>query len=59
MKQAKGDSLADTERKTAIIADDHAIVRQSLAAILGEIGTVDVVAQAENGLENHRASQRA
>ena len=51
--------MADTERKTAIIADDHAIVRQSLAAILGEIGTVDVVAQAENGLENHRASQRA
>ncbi|MEL7446695.1 MAG: response regulator transcription factor [Pseudomonadota bacterium] len=37
--------------KTAIIADDHAIVRQSLASILDAIGTVQVVAEAENGLE--------
>lgn len=35
----------------AIIADDHAIVRTSLGAILKEIGNVEVVAQAENGLE--------
>lgn len=35
----------------AIIADDHAIVRNSLAGILAEIGNVEVVAQAENGLE--------
>ncbi len=35
----------------AIIADDHAIVRNSLAAILDELGDVEVVAQAENGLE--------
>ena len=35
----------------AVIADDHAIVRRSLAAILAEIGTVDLVAEAENGLE--------
>ena len=44
-------SEARAERHTAIIADDHAIVRRSLAAILSEIGTVDVVAEAENGLE--------
>lgn len=35
----------------AIIADDHAIVRNSLAAILAEIGDVEVVAEAANGLE--------
>jgi len=35
----------------AIIADDHAIVRNSLAAILADIGSVQVVAEAENGLE--------
>lgn len=36
---------------TAIIADDHEIVRRSLAEILGEIGNVKVVAQAANGIE--------
>lgn len=36
---------------TAIIADDHAIVRRSLADILQAIGTVQLVAEAENGLE--------
>lgn len=35
----------------AIIADDHAIVRSSLATILQDIGNVEVVAEAENGLE--------
>ncbi|MCK0129363.1 response regulator transcription factor [Erythrobacter sp. F6033] len=35
----------------AIIADDHAIVRRSLAAILAEIGNVEIVAEAENGIE--------
>ncbi|MEL7199623.1 MAG: response regulator transcription factor [Pseudomonadota bacterium] len=35
----------------AIIADDHAIVRRSLSEILAEIGTVEVVAEAENGLD--------
>lgn len=35
----------------AIIADDHAIVRSSLARILADIGGVDIVAEAENGLE--------
>lgn len=40
-----------TNAHTAIIADDHAIVRQSLSAILADIGTVDLVAEAQNGLE--------
>lgn len=35
----------------AIIADDHAIVRSSLAGILAQIGGVEVVAETENGLE--------
>ncbi len=35
----------------AIIADDHAIVRRSLADILGAISTVELVAEAENGIE--------
>ncbi len=35
----------------AIIADDHAIVRRSLAEILAAVGTVEVVAEAANGLE--------
>jgi DNA-binding NarL/FixJ family response regulator len=35
----------------AIIADDHAIVRRSLGEILAAIGTVEVVAEAANGLE--------
>lgn len=35
----------------AIIADDHAIVRRSLGEILAQIGNVEVVAEAENGLE--------
>ncbi|SIN68214.1 two component transcriptional regulator, LuxR family [Parasphingorhabdus marina DSM 22363] len=38
-------------RYRAIIADDHAIVRNSLAGILAEIGDVEVVAEAENGIE--------
>jgi len=35
----------------AIIADDHAIVRRSLADILAQIGGVEIVAEAENGIE--------
>ncbi|WP_284126120.1 response regulator transcription factor [Parerythrobacter aestuarii] len=35
----------------AIIADDHAIVRRSLADILAELGNVEIVAEADNGLE--------
>ncbi len=35
----------------AVIADDHAIVRRSLADILAGIGNVDIVAEAENGIE--------
>ncbi|MEO0463222.1 MAG: response regulator transcription factor [Pseudomonadota bacterium] len=36
---------------TAIIADDHAIVRRSLAGILDEMGNVTLVAEAANGIE--------
>lgn len=36
--------------RTAIIADDHAIVRQGTCQILGSIEGVKVVAQADNGL---------
>jgi DNA-binding NarL/FixJ family response regulator len=35
----------------AIIADDHEIVRRALAALLSEIGTVVVIAEADNGIE--------
>lgn len=35
----------------AVIADDHAIVRRSLADILVRIGSVEIVAEAENGIE--------
>lgn len=36
---------------TAIIADDHAIVRTATRQILHDIGTITVVAEASNGLE--------
>lgn len=36
---------------TAIIADDHTIVRTATRQILEEIGTIIVVAEASNGLE--------
>ncbi|WP_162789576.1 response regulator transcription factor [Altererythrobacter sp. ZODW24] len=38
-------------RYTAIIADDHEIVRRSLAEILRDVGNVEVVAEAANGIE--------
>ncbi|MEM6828321.1 MAG: response regulator transcription factor [Pseudomonadota bacterium] len=38
-------------KKRAIIADDHAIVRQSLSGILADIGNVEIVAEASNGIE--------
>ncbi|GMN04565.1 response regulator [Erythrobacter sp. MTPC3] len=40
-----------TAKNRAIIADDHAIVRTSLASILADLGNVEIVAEAENGLE--------
>lgn len=36
---------------TAVIADDHALVRAGIKEILGATGRVEVVAQAENGFE--------
>ncbi|MEM7778491.1 MAG: response regulator transcription factor [Pseudomonadota bacterium] len=38
-------------KKRAIIADDHAIVRQSLAGILADVGNIEIVAEASNGIE--------
>ncbi|MEE9434709.1 MAG: response regulator transcription factor [Sphingorhabdus sp.] len=37
--------------RTAIIADDHDVVRHGLAAVLAEIDDVELVAQAANGIE--------
>lgn len=45
---SRGDRMSEYR---AIIADDHAIVRRSLGEILAQIGDVEVVAEAENGLE--------
>ena len=39
-----------SQKYTAIVADDHAIVRQGTIQILATIGNVDVVAEADNGL---------
>ncbi|MEP1331673.1 MAG: response regulator transcription factor, partial [Lentilitoribacter sp.] len=35
----------------AVIADDHAVVRNGLRAVLEKIGDIEVVGEAENGLE--------
>ena len=37
--------------KRAIIADDHEIVRTAMRSILSEIGDIEVVAEADNGIE--------
>ena len=34
-----------------VIADDHAVVREGLAAMIGREGDMKVVAEAKNGLE--------
>lgn len=36
---------------TAIIADDHALMRAGITQILNDFGSIDVVAQAEDGLQ--------
>ena len=46
-----GEIDASSGTRRAVIADDHAIVRTSLAAILGDISDLEVVAEAANGLE--------
>lgn len=38
-------------QRHAVIADDHAVVRDGLRAILEEIDDVEIVGEAENGLE--------
>ncbi len=37
--------------QSVVIADDHAIVRRALADLLGEFPAVDVVAEAEHGID--------
>ena len=37
--------------QTAIIADDHDLVRRGLAAVLADIGGIELVAEAANGIE--------
>lgn len=44
-------SSGDNKARTILIADDHAIVRQSVAQILLLLPDVEIVAEAENGLE--------
>jgi DNA-binding NarL/FixJ family response regulator len=44
----KAKSLTDY---SAVIADDHAMLRSGIRQILGEIGGIDVVAEAMDGLE--------
>lgn len=42
-----------------VLADDHAMVRESLARVLETEATISVVGQAGNGIElKHRLSQR-
>lgn len=43
--------MSESRQFSAIIADDHAIVRRSLAEILDAIGTVELVAEAADGIE--------
>lgn len=45
-----GSSKGYAMNKTAVIADDHAVVRQGTAQVLASLGAVDVVAEADNGL---------
>ncbi len=40
-----------------LIADDHALLRSGLARLLGEIGEIEVVGEAENGLEAVQKAQ--
>lgn len=42
---------AGTERLSAIIADDESLARDELKFLLDQIGDVDVIAMAKNGLE--------
>ncbi|MEM1050664.1 MAG: response regulator transcription factor [Pseudomonadota bacterium] len=46
-----GETNTKVDKRRVVIADDHAIVRTSLVAILGEISNIEVVAEAANGLE--------
>lgn len=39
------------ETKTAVIADDHAMLRNGIRQILEDIGNFEIMAEAENGLQ--------
>jgi DNA-binding NarL/FixJ family response regulator len=41
---------SDHGKYTAVVADDHAVVRQGTVQILSQIDGLDIVAEAENGL---------
>lgn len=49
MSEMNGDDSIEPIR--VLIADDHAIVREGLAAILGSVADIEVVGEAKNGLE--------
>src|SRR6266576_3429611 len=57
MPMQKGGGGATPERTRTssiikvVIADDHAVVREGLAAMIGREGDMKVVAEAKNGLE--------
>src|SRR4051794_14734561 len=51
-----GDAMPERTVRTSsiikvVIADDHAVVREGLAAMIGREGDMKVVAEAKNGLE--------
>ena len=48
-----------TNHVNILIADDHAVVRTGLRALLDWQERFRVVAEAETGEESHRASQKA
>lgn len=45
-----------TEKISVLIADDHAIVRNGIAALLATEGDIDVIGEASNGKEAVRAA---
>lgn len=56
--EAKGNGPADAGKIRVLIADDHAVVRDGLAAMIGKWTDVSVIAMAENGREAVEAWKR-
>ncbi len=44
-------SASETSRRTVVIADDHHLVRNALKEIFNSIDSVEIVGEAENGIE--------